>query len=180
MLSVFFFHLRFWWSDSWSFAIFLAGVLFFLGSVCAINFRVRTFVFCFFFCGLVFFGGVLPMFFFCLRISCKLAPEMPSKNSLHVRSCFFWFVLSVLGSGLTTSLLFLFLLLFSFQREISGLTGHHTPPPARVVCCFSFFFLSPPHWLVRLFWPCVPSVLAFLRGAILGPRVFFWILSGLL
>ena len=59
---------------------------------------------------------------------------------------------------------------FSFKRESSGLTGHHTPP--HVLFVFPFLFLSPPHWFVRLFWPCVLSVLAFLRGAILGPALF--------
>ena len=80
-------------------------------------------------------------------------------------------VLSVLGFGLSTSfVLSLFSLSFSFERQSSGLTGHHTPP--RTCCCFSFF-LSPPLCLVRLFWPCVLFVLGFLRGAILGPRAFF-------
>ena len=110
------------------------------------------------------------MFFFAYYFE-----SSPWKCQRKFSSCqvlFFWFVLLVLGSGLTTSLLFHFLLfLFSFKRDNSGLTGHHTPP-ARVVWFFLFLFLSPPHLSFRLFWPCVPSVLAFFRGAILGPARF--------
>ena len=82
----------------WSFAVF-GRVLFFLGSVCAIKFRARTF------------------------------GETAQANRTP-----------------------------------------HTPP-ARVVCFFPF--LSPPHCFVRLFWPCVFSVLGFLRGSILGTARFF-------
>ena len=83
----------------------------------------------------------------------------------------FCLVLSVLGSGLTTSfVLFLFSLSFSFERYSSGLTGHHTPP--RTCCCFSFF-LSPPLCLVRLFWPCVLFVSGVSSGCHSGPRAFF-------
>ena len=59
---------------------------------------------------------------------------------------------------------------FSFKRQSSGLTGHHTPPPALAVV---FLFFPRRFVLFRLFWPCVLFVLVFLRGAILGPRAVF-------
>ena len=91
------------------------------------------------------------------------------KNSLLVRSCFFCLVLSVLGFGLTTSVCVVFSFFsFSFKRQSSGLTGHHTPPHLLL-----FFLFFPRRFvLFRLFWPCVLFVLVFLRGAILGPGRF--------
>ena len=67
------------------------------------------------------FGGYLPFLLILLKV--RPALEVPQTNSLHVKSCFFWLVFSVLGSGLTTSLFSCLLLFFVwFSRDkVSGL-----------------------------------------------------------
>ena len=141
-------------------------VLFFLGSVFDIHFlcellfllarRVLLFL-CWFF---VYFSF---LFVFVPSWTCL-------ENFLHVRSCF---LARSLRLRVWVDDVFVFLSPLGFfvflQRERSGLTGHHTPPPALLFG----FFLSPPHLSIRLFWPCVPSVLAFFSGCHSGPRAFF-------
>ena len=122
--------------------------LFFLGSLC-------------FWCGFA--------YGFCV-FSCNFAPEVLSKTSLDVRSCF-CLVLSVLGFGLTTFFV-LFLSLFPFFFEEIELRANRTPHTPPHVLLF-FFFLSPPLCLVRLFWPCVLFVLGFSSGCHSGPRALF-------
>ena len=182
-----FFHLCFLQSCSRLFAVFWQSSLL-LRVGLRDKFSGANFCFLLSFCGLVFLVGIACVF--CL-FSCKFAPEAPLKNSLHVRFCFL-----VRSSCLMVWVDDVFvvsfpsLVSFSFKRERSGLTGHHTPPRT---CCLVFFlfFLSPPRLSFRLFWPCVLLVLAFLRGAILGPepcldsfgtslRPSFWTRGGLL
>ena len=64
---------------------FFGRVLFFLGSVCAINIRVRTFVFCFISLALCFWWGFAYVFLILLQVR----PGSALKSSFHVRSCFF-------------------------------------------------------------------------------------------
>ena len=141
MLSVFFPFVFFLWSGSRPLPFF--GRVLFLGSVCAINFRVRTFVFCFLPVALCFWWGFAYVFF-CV-FSCKFAPEAPLKI-LFMSGLVFW----VRSSGLRFWVDDVFvvslpsLVSFSSKRERSGLTGHHTPP-CTFCLAFSFFFLCPRH-----------------------------------
>ena len=166
--AVRFSHLCFWWSGSCPLPCFWGGskVLFFLGSVCAINFRVRTFVLLSFYV-LVFLVGICQCF---SRIFLQFRPGNAFKKFSACQVLFFCLVLSVLRSGLTTLLLLFFSPFFSEERQLKANRPPHTPPHVLLFCLF--LFLSPPRWFVRLFWPCVLFVLGFLRGAILGP-VFF-------
>ena len=80
-------------------------------------------------------------------------------------------VLSVFGSGLTTSfVLSLFSLSFSFERQSSGLTGHHTPP--RTCCCFSCFF-SAALFCFACFGRASLFVSGVFSGCHSGPRAVF-------
>ena len=138
------------------------------------NFRERTFVFALFLSPCVFDRDLPMVFAHFLAIS----PRKCFRKILFMSGLVFCcLVLSVLGSGLTTSfVLSLFSLSFSFERQSSGLTGHHTPP--RTCCCFSCFF--PCRFvLFRLFWPCVPFCFWRFFGVPFWAPRGFWILSGL-
>ena len=104
------------------------------------------------------------------RIFSQLRPRKCFRKILFMSGLVLCLVLSVLGSGLTTSfVLFLFSLFFYFERRRSGLTGHHTPPPRVVV-----FLSSVP---AALSWLPVLAVRHFCSGVSLGchsgPRAFF-------
>ena len=102
--------------------------------------------------GLVFFGGLLPMFL--LYYFWRFAPEIVWKNSLDVRCSLF---------------LCCFRRRHFFKRHRSG--SNRTPHARTCFVCF-FLFLCPAAPLFRLFWPCVLLLGVFL-GAFLG---FSWYL----
>ena len=175
MLPVFF-SFVFLWSGPCPLPLF-GRVLFFLGSVCAITFRARTF-FCFLSVALCFWWGFA--YVFCVFSCCEFAPEAPLKKPLHVRSCSFWFVLLVLGFGLTTFLLFFSLSCLFFTEEGKTRSNRTPHPPPHVLFGYFLFFFCPCR--TCLFACSGRAALLFLRFfgvPFWAPRVF-WILSGLL
>ena len=111
--------------------------------------------------GLVFFGGFLLMF---LLIFWRFAPEPVWKNSLDVRSGFFWVVLSSLAFSPTSFFVFW---LFFFERDKDQVvTGH--PSHALVFLVF-FLFASRRFCLFCPFWPCVLLFGVFLGVDLLRP-----------
>ena len=115
--------------------------------------------------GLVCFGAVLPMF--CLMNCFFPFPKLSRKNSLDVRSGVLGFFLSSLVfSPMSSSVLF-----FVFSRETAQVVTGHTP--TRTLCSCSFFLsVSPPQPGLSPVLAVRPFLLAFCRGAILGPGRF--------
>ena len=113
--------------------------------------------------GLVFFGGFLLLF---LLYFLAFAPEPVWKNSIDVRSGFFW-VRSLFLRFFRRRRFFLF---FFFKRQRSG--SNRTPPHA-LVLLFPFSFCVPPLFSVSPVLAVRPASWRFSRGAILGPARFW-------
>ena len=111
-LSVFFSLVVFLWSGSRPLPFF-GKVLFFLRPVCAIHFRGRTFVFALFL-GPCVFGVGLPMVF---AYFLATSPWRCLKKFSLMSGLVFCLVLSVLGSGLTTSVVVSLLSPFFLGRD---------------------------------------------------------------
>ena len=164
MLSVFF---LFFWSGFSPLPLF-GKVLLLLGSVCAINFRERTFVFALFLGPCVFVMDLPMVFAYFLAIS----PRKCFKKILLMSGLVF--LSRSLCLRIWVDDVFCCFSSFSFFLDEIELRANRTPhsPPHVLLFFFLFLFLSPPLCLVRLFWPCVLFVLVFLGGAILGPVRF--------
>ena len=78
--------------------------------------------------------------------------------------------------GFFADVVVLFCFVSFFSRETDQVVTGHTPTRT---CVFFLFFLSPPQLVCSPVLAVRPFLLAFCRGAILGPGRF-WILSGLL
>ena len=99
-----------------------------------------------------------------------ISPRNVLEKFSSCQVCFFCLVLSVLGFGLTTSCVCcLFFFSFSFKRQSSGLTGHHTPPALAVV----FLVFSPPLCFVSPVLAVRPFCSGVSSGCHSGPRAVF-------
>ena len=117
--------------------------------------------------GLVFFGGVLPMFllhFLAVRFrKCLKKILLMSGLVFFLGSFSLPFVFSV-------DVVFrVCLFFFCFKRHSSG--SNRTPPHALAFLCLVLFVLSRRVCLFRPFWPCVP-LLGVSSGCHSGPRAF--------
>ena len=130
------------------------------------NFRERTFVFgwlCWFCVFWWVFAIVFALFFG------RFAPEAVRKNSIDVRSGFFW-VRSLFLWFLVVVVVFGFCFCF-FSRDIDQVvTGH---PFTRTCFSGSLSFLRPAAFLCSARFGRASRFLAFFRGAILGPGRFW-------
>ena len=140
-----------------------------------------NFCFLFSFCGLVFLVGLCLCFMF---IFLKVRPGMGSNILFTSGLVFFFWDHSLhlrvwVDAVVVFCSLFVFIFSFSFKRESSGLTEHHTPPRT----CYLFFsFFCPPPPRTCLFACSGRASLLFWRflGVPFWAPGFFWILSGLL
>ena len=115
------------------------------------------------YCGLVFFGGILPRFLFLLCGTSR--PKLHRKTSLHVRFSFFGFVLFSLGFRVDD--MFVALLC---ERYRSG--SHRTPHTGTFLVLFFFLFCPRRMCVIAHFGRASLLFLVFSRGAILGPARF--------
>ena len=115
--------------------------------------------------GLVFFGGFLLIVF--ALFFWRFAPDTVWKNSIDVRSGFFW--VRSLFLRFFADVVFVFVVLFKRQRSGS----HRTPPHTHLSCLFLFLFCVPPLLSVSPVLAMRPASRRFSRGAILGPARFW-------
>ena len=130
--------------------------------------------FCFWVSSLVLGVSVVFCLGFCF-IFWRLAPENVRKILFMSGPLFLWVCFS-LSRFSVVAVFFVFAFVVFFKRDSSGLTGH-TPHCTLWSCFFPFFVPAAPGLSPAL--AVSPFLLAFCRGAILGPGRFgdFWILS---
>ena len=151
-----------------SFAVFWRSSILLRVGLCD-KFSGANFCFSLSFCGLVFLVGFCLCF---LRIFLQVRPGNALKKFSSCQVLFFLVRSLCLRVWVDDVFVVSLPSLFSFQRERSGLTGHHTPP--RTCCWFFPFLFSVPAALV-----CSPvlAVRPFCSGVSLGchsgPRAFF-------